>query len=201
MLQCNCSICGEENSRDAFLIDPGDETERILSTLDRIGLKTRGILLTHAHIDHTGAVAALQQITGAPVHLHPDDSDLAAHAATQAAMTGLPSPERFKVQKTLTDGDVLELGDLKFHVLHTPGHSPGSVCFWVPSEKILFSGDTLFRGSIGRTDLPGGDGRRILDSIREKLLPLPDETRVFPGHGPGTTMEQEKWSNPFLQRL
>jgi glyoxylase-like metal-dependent hydrolase (beta-lactamase superfamily II) len=201
MLQVNCSVCGDEATREAFVFDPGEEAERILDVVKRHGLKVAGIVLTHAHIDHIGGVREVQQATGAPVSLHPADRALAENAEAHAAMLGLSPPGHFDVDTELADGDVLRLGAIEFRVLHTPGHTQGGCCFLIPSEGRLIAGDTLFRDSIGRTDLPGGNGPQLLESIREKLFPLPDDTVVIPGHGPQTTIGHERESNVFLQGL
>jgi hydroxyacylglutathione hydrolase len=200
-LQCNCSIFGDEASRDALVVDPGDEAERILEIAGRHGLTVKTIVLTHAHIDHIGGAAKLKQATGARVYMNLADAEMQRMMDAQAAWVGMRAPEAVAVDADARDGDLLHLGATDFHVLHTPGHTPGSIGLWIPSEQMLVAGDTLFRDSIGRTDLPGGDGRRILRSIQEKLMPLPDDTVVFPGHGESTTMGREKQHNYFLQGL
>ena len=199
MLQCNCSIFGDEQTREAIVIDPGDDVSRILELLAQHELKVKAIVITHAHIDHIGGAQELKRITQAPVYMNLNDASLQAMLATQAAWLGMPTPESVKIDAPLNDGAILQLGQAEFHVLHTPGHTQGSISLWIPSERKLVAGDTLFLGSIGRTDLPGGDGRQILRSIHQKLLPLPEETTVIPGHGDITTIGQEKQFNPFLQ--
>ncbi len=199
-LACNCVIFGDEQTREAFVVDPGDDGETILRRVEKHGLKVKGIVITHGHIDHVGAAATLQRATGAPVYLNEHDFPTYSQVGMQAAWLGMDAPEFADVNAPLRDGDTLHLGGTEFAVLHTPGHTPGSVGLWIASEKILAAGDTLFRESIGRTDLPGGDPRKILVSIREKFLPLPEETLVIPGHGPTTTMAHEKRHNYFLQR-
>jgi glyoxylase-like metal-dependent hydrolase (beta-lactamase superfamily II) len=201
MLQCNCSIFGDEQSREALVVDPGDEIEQILSVLERHALRVRAIVITHAHIDHIGGAQKLKKATGAPVYMNSGDTGLRDMMDVQAGWLGVPTPERAEIDSPAADGDVLRLGPAEFHVLHTPGHTPGSISLWIPGEHKLVAGDTLFRESIGRTDLPGGDGRQILRSIREKLLALPEETVVIPGHGPNTTMAHERRYNPFLLNL
>ena len=199
MLQCNCSIFGDEQTREALVVDPGDEINQILAVLVRHGLVVKAIVITHAHIDHIGGAQELKRITQAPVYMNLNDAGLQAMLATQAAWLGVPTPESVEIDAPLNDGATLQLGSLEFHVLHTPGHTQGSISLWIPSERKLVAGDTLFAGSIGRTDLPGGDGRQILRSIHQKLLPLPEETTVIPGHGDLTTIGREKQFNFFLQ--
>jgi glyoxylase-like metal-dependent hydrolase (beta-lactamase superfamily II) len=201
LLECNCSIFGDEASREAIVVDPGDDVAEIQRALARHGLRVTAIVVTHAHIDHIGGAHALKAATGAPVYLHASDLALYEQIGAQAAWLGLPPPERAAIDVSARDGDRLRLGEAEFHLLHTPGHTQGSICLWIPSANKLVAGDTLFRESIGRTDLPGGDSRRILVSIREKLLALPDTAEVVPGHGPGTTIGHEKEFNFFLRRM
>jgi len=191
-LQCNCSIFGDEQSREAVVIDPGDN-------IDRHSLKVTSIVITHAHIDHIGGAARLKAATGAPVYMNQNDQELYDHLDVQASWLGMETPGRTQIDVEARDGDSLTLGDAAFHVLHTPGHTQGSISLWIPSENKLIAGDTLFRDSIGRTDLPGGDGRQILRSIHDKLLILPEDATVVPGHGPNTTIGREKDRNPFLR--
>jgi glyoxylase-like metal-dependent hydrolase (beta-lactamase superfamily II) len=199
MLQCNCSIFGDEQTREAIVIDPGDDISQILEVLARHALKVKAIVITHAHIDHIGGAAQLKRATQAPVYMNTNDAALQAMLSVQADWLGMPTPENVAIDAPLNDGATLMLGTAPFHVLHTPGHTPGSTSLWIPSERKVVAGDTLFLGSIGRTDLPGGDGRQILRSIHEKLLPLPEETEVIPGHGGVTTIGREKQFNFFLQ--
>lgn len=199
LLRCNCSIFGDEATREAIVVDPGDETGRIERVLARHGLRVVSIVITHAHIDHIGGAHQLKAATGAPVYMNLSDQTVYDHVDMQAAWLGIPVPEKAAIDVPARDGDVLALGAARFHVLHTPGHSPGSICLWIPAETKLIAGDTLFREGIGRTDLPGGDSRRILRSIHEKLLPLPDATEVVPGHGPLTSIGWEREANPFLR--
>jgi len=207
MLQCNCQIIGDPKTREAIVVDPGDEVERILSMLGRYKLKVVAIVSTHAHIDHVGGLAKLHQYTGAPVMMHSEDLPLYHGMDVQAAFLGMATPELTEVDQLLKDGDILPWGGLQASVIHTPGHTPGSVSLYMPKEcgKVkmalpqLFAGDTLFAGSIGRTDLWGGSMDQIMESLREKLMQLPEETVVHPGHGPATTIGEEKQSNPFLK--
>lgn len=199
MLQCNCSVFGDEATREALVIDPGDNVAEILGILERHGLRLKLVAITHAHIDHIGGAAKLKQATGAPVYMHAHDLPLYAHLDAQAAWLGMATPERTAIDQDARDGDTLRVGEHTFTVLHTPGHTQGSLCLWLPAEAKLVAGDTLFRDSIGRTDLPGGDGRQILRSIHAKLLTLPEETLVYPGHGMETTIGREKQYNYFLQ--
>ena len=201
MLQCNCSIFGDEQTREAIVVDPGDDIARVLAVVARHGLTVKAIVITHAHIDHIGGAQKLKQATGAPVYMNPNDAELQKMLDVQAAWLGMRPPEAVGIDAAAKDGDRLVVGATEFHVLATPGHTRGSISLWIPSERKLVAGDTLFRDSIGRTDLPGGDGRQILRSIHEKLLPLPEETEVIPGHGENTTIGREKQFNYFLQGL
>jgi len=217
LLQCNCSILGDPASHEAIVVDPGDEVERILKILARHDLKVRAIVSTHTHIDHVGGLAGLHRATGAPVLIHEGDLELYRHLDVQAEWLGVPTPESTSIQDFVKDGSSIRWGGFAAHVLHTPGHTPGSISLVVeetgreaapPSAKEtpgatraparLMAGDTLFRGSIGRTDLWGGSHTQILDSIREKLLVLPEETSVYPGHGETTTIGFERAHNPFF---
>ena len=200
-LQCNCSIFGDEAQREAIVVDPGDNVDKILAVLKKHGLKVKAIVITHAHIDHIGGAAKLKAATGAPVLMNARDRELYDHLDVQAAWLGMENPERTEIDAEARDGVTLTLGDATFQILETPGHTQGSVSIWIPSQNKLVAGDTLFRDSIGRTDLPGGDGRQILRSIKNQLLPLPDDAMVIPGHGPLTTLGREKDRNPFLQDL
>ena len=208
LLQCNCSVVGDPETREAIVIDPGDEVECILEIIARHDLKVRLILNTHAHIDHVGGLHAMRQATGAPVLMHPDDLELYRRLEIQASWLGMRVPEMVEVDGALREGDVVRWGRHQARVMHTPGHTRGSVCLYVPANAApgrspepgtLFAGDTLFAGGIGRTDLWGGSFEDILRSIENKLLALPDDTLVYPGHGEPTTIGQERELNPFLR--
>jgi glyoxylase-like metal-dependent hydrolase (beta-lactamase superfamily II) len=197
-LACNCTILGDEDSGEAIVVDPGDEVSRIARRLTEHGLKLKQILVTHAHIDHVGGALRLKQLTGAPILLNENDLPLLAAMGTQAGWLGVPPPETAPPDEDLADGLIVGLPRYPALVLHTPGHTRGSVCLYFAPLKLLIAGDTLFAGSIGRTDLPGGNFQQIIDSIQNRLMALPDETRVLTGHGPETTIGVERRSNPFL---
>jgi hydroxyacylglutathione hydrolase len=243
MLQCNCSIMGDPATREAIVVDPGDEVERILEILRAHKLKVRAIVSTHTHIDHVGGLAGLHKATGAPVLIHEADLELYKHLDMQADFLGMRTPETMRIEDFVKDGDTVRWGGYAARVLHTPGHTPGSIGLYVEkgsdggkSEEgaalvlpaaggdlprmtrgssragvsanahvhdgeaaRLIAGDTLFQGSIGRTDLWGGSMKDILRSIHEKLLTLPDETLVIPGHGESTTIGDERAENPYLR--
>jgi hydroxyacylglutathione hydrolase len=201
MLQCNCSVFGDEQTREGLVVDPGDDIEEVLEIVRRHGLTVKAIVITHAHIDHIGGAQKLKSATGAPVYMNPNDTQLQKMLDVQASWLGMPPVAPVEVDTPAKDGDRLVVGTSELHVLHTPGHTQGSISLWLPGENKLVAGDTLFRDSIGRTDLPGGDGRQILRSIHEKLMPLPDDVVVIPGHGPNTTIGREKQFNPFLEGL
>ncbi|MFB3825734.1 MAG: MBL fold metallo-hydrolase [Bryobacteraceae bacterium] len=199
LLQCNCSIFGDSASGEALVVDPGDNVPDILEAAGRHGLKVKMIVITHAHIDHIAGAQELRRATGAPVYMNENDRALQNLMDMQAAWVGMAPPERAEIDSNAREGDILRAAGADFHVLQTPGHSQGSISLWIPSENKVAAGDTLFRDSIGRTDLPGGDGVQILESIREKLLVLPEETVVVPGHGPLTTIGREREYNLFLR--
>ncbi len=200
-LQCNCSVFGDEETKEAIVVDPGDEIEEIRKILDLHQLRVKAIIITHAHIDHIGGAAKLKEETGAPVYMNESDLPLRDQLATQAGWLGMDPPEAPEIDAPLRDGDMVSLSQTSFHVLHTPGHTQGSVSLHIPSENKLVAGDTLFRDSIGRTDLPGGNSRQILASIKSKLLTLDDSVVVIPGHGPETTIGREREFNYFLKGL
>jgi hydroxyacylglutathione hydrolase len=228
-LQCNCSILGDPVTREALVVDPGDDVERIVALLQKHQLKVRAIISTHTHIDHVGGLAQLHALTGAPVLIHEADMPLYGRLDMQAQFLGVPVPPMAKIDEYVKDGDTVRWGGYTAQIIHTPGHTPGSIALFsdvarredkaagdaaaVPLVRgvggakaegdalspLLLAGDTLFQGSIGRTDLWGGSMRDILRSIREKLLVLPEETRVVAGHGDETTIGSEKHENLFLQ--
>ncbi|MGB6742446.1 MAG: MBL fold metallo-hydrolase [Terracidiphilus sp.] len=197
-LQCNCTILGDEEAHEAIVIDPGDEIGRIHRRLTELGLSVKQILITHGHIDHVGGALKLKRLTGAPIFMNGNDLEQLKMMDKQAAWLGVATPETAAPDENLADGMTVGLEGQQAQVLHTPGHTQGSVCLHFAPMKLLVAGDTLFAGSIGRTDLPGGDYGQIIDSIHSKLLALPEETRVIPGHGPATTIGRERESNPFL---
>jgi hydroxyacylglutathione hydrolase len=226
LLHCNCSILGDSETRDAIVIDPGDDVERILAILRKHQLNVRAIVSTHTHIDHVGGLAVLHRATGAPVLIHESDLELYHHLDMQAQWIGIPTPETIRIQDFVKEGDAVRWGGFAARVLHTPGHTPGSISLIVDAASEgegnqqgntpqhahahpaarqpratarLLSGDTLFQGSIGRTDLWGGSYPQIINSIREKLIVLPEEVVVYPGHGETTTIGAERESNPFLR--
>ena len=197
-LQCNCSIVGDETSREAIVIDPGDDIDDIMRIVAKHGLTVKQIAITHAHIDHVGGAMKLKRLTGAPVLLNQNDQALLKMLDVQAAWIGMRPPENVSIDQGLASGDVVKAGALEATVIHTPGHTEGSVCLYFSSEKKLIAGDTLFAGSIGRTDLPGGSYDKIIDSLNGQLMQLPDDTIVIPGHGDLTTIGQERETNPFI---
>jgi hydroxyacylglutathione hydrolase len=201
-LGCNCSILVDPASKAAIVIDPGGDFDRIREKLEKAGAAVASIVHTHTHIDHVGATAPLQRWSGASARIHEEDRFLYEMLPVQAALLGIPLPEACDMEGDLDDGVVVAAGGLELEVLHTPGHTPGSVSFVVRSKEgaVAFTGDTLFRRSIGRTDLWGGDMATIMKSLKQKLLALDEGTKVVTGHGPSTTIGEEKRSNPFLKR-
>lgn len=199
-LQCNCSIIGDEATHEAMVIDPGDDIEDILAIINQHKLKVKQIVITHAHIDHVGGAMKLRAQTGAPILLNQNDLALLKMLDVQASWVGMRPPGAVEIEADLKHDQRLEAGSLLANVLHTPGHTEGSVCLYFPAEKLLIAGDTLFARSIGRTDLPGGSFEKIIRSLHDRVLALPDETVVIPGHGPMTTIGEEREENPFLTR-
>lgn len=199
-LKCNCSIIGDETTHEAMVIDPGDDIENILAVIRQHKLEVKQIVITHAHIDHVGGAMKLRAVTGAPILLNQNDYALLKMLDVQATWIGVAAPGEVAIEASIEDGDLLRAGGLAANVMHTPGHSEGSVCLYFPAEKLLIAGDTLFARSIGRTDLPGGSYEKIIRSLKDRVMTLPDETVVIPGHGPRTTIGQERAENPFLLR-
>jgi hydroxyacylglutathione hydrolase len=198
-LQCNCSILGDEVSREAIVVDPGDNISRIVATLQKHQLTLKQIIVTHAHIDHIAGAQRLKELTGAPILFNQNDLPLVKMMDVQAGWLGIPTPEVAPPDASLEDGQVISITGLTGSILHTPGHTEGSVCLYLPQQSLLLAGDTLFAGSVGRTDLPGGNTQKLIQSIHDSLLTLPDEVTVIPGHGAKTSIGVERESNPFLQ--
>ena len=197
-LQSNCTILGDEISHEAIVVDPGADLPKILALLAKHGLTVKQIVVTHAHIDHIAGAQQLKELTGAPVLYNQRDLPLVAMMDVQATWLGIPTPKVSPPDADLADGQTVRIAGLAAAVLHTPGHTQGSLCLHLPDHALLLAGDTLFAGSVGRTDLPGGDGRQLIDSIKSRLMPLPERTIVVPGHGPETTIGGELETNPFL---
>jgi len=217
LLQCNCHVIGDPSTREAVVIDPGDDVDSILQVIARHGLKVRAILITHAHIDHVIGLKKMRQATGAQVLMHQADLKLYQAMEMQAEWIRWTTPDLAEVDDFLTEGKSIKWGEYELRVIHTPGHTEGSVCLYLPHDAanavadvssrrtvapgLLFAGDTLFEGSIGRTDLWGGSMREIIRSLKNKVLALPDDTVVFPGHGPSTTIGRERETNQFLRGM
>ncbi len=195
-LQENCYLLSDNDTQQAVLIDPGDEAEQLIAALN--GFELTAVWLTHAHFDHIGALAAVHRQFPVPVYLHENDRELFTHAAESAAFFGLTLEQPVLETTPLTHAQTLTLGEHEATCLFTPGHAPGHIAFYLPEHGTVLAGDALFQGSVGRTDLPGGDHAQLLASIRRELLTLPNETRVLPGHGPETTIGAERRTNPFL---
>jgi hydroxyacylglutathione hydrolase len=197
-LQCNCSIIGDETTHEAMVIDPGDDVEDVLAIVRQYKFQVKQIVITHAHIDHVGGAMKLRAATGAPILLNQNDYALLKMLDVQAAWVGMAAPEDVAIEASIGDGETLHTGSLCATVMHTPGHTEGSVCLYFPAENLLIAGDTLFARSIGRTDLPGGSFEKIMRSLHDRVLTLPDDTVVIPGHGQRTTIGEEREENPFL---
>lgn len=197
-LQCNCSIIGDEGTREAMVVDPGDDIDDILQIIAKHNLTVKHVVITHGHIDHIGGAMKLKAATGALIHMNLGDEMQIKMLPMQAAWVGMQSPGKVTIDESMKDLGRITAGSLEADVLHTPGHTQGSSCLYFPKEKRLIAGDTIFAGSIGRTDLPGGDFDAIIASLHGKLMTLPDETVVIPGHGPATTIGDERETNPFI---
>lgn len=198
-LQCNCSVLGDEQTHEAMVVDPGDQVDEILGILKQANLTLKYIVVTHAHIDHVGGAMKLKAATGAPILLNQNDMALLKMLDMQASWVGMRPPGAVQIDESVNDGHSLKIGAITSNVIETPGHTEGSICIFFPQEKKLIAGDTLFAGSIGRTDLPGGSYDKIIRSLRTRLMALPDDIEVVPGHGPLTTIGRERDTNPFLR--
>ncbi len=193
----NCYLVGAESNKEGIIIDPGAEADEILQKVEDLGLEVKFIVLTHAHFDHVGALKETREATGARVAIHADDAGGLQAKRPVNPLFGFAFPSPPAPDQLLKDGDSLDIGDLRFRVLHTPGHTPGGICLL--GEGVVFSGDTLFNLSIGRTDMPGGSYAQLLNGIHTKLMVLPESTIVYPGHGPQSTIGNERRMNPFLR--
>lgn len=198
-LRCNCTLLANLETREAIVVDPGDEVTDILARLAKRQLTLKQIIVTHAHIDHIGGAAQLKRATGAPVIFNQQDLPLVAMLDAQAAWLGVAMPEKVTPDESAEEALAVGVPGLEAGVIHTPGHTPGSICLYFPKQELLLAGDTLFAGSVGRTDLPGGNSHDLLRSIHTRLMPLPEKTLVVPGHGEETTLGEERENNPFLQ--
>ncbi|HET6446757.1 MAG TPA: MBL fold metallo-hydrolase [candidate division Zixibacteria bacterium] len=200
-LPTNCYLVGCEKTFQAAVIDPAWDGKSIAAMADNDGWDISHILLTHTHFDHVGGLMDLKEATGAPIYAHPDSVPMLQNTTMSAAFFGLKVAAPPPPDNMLAEGQIISVGELELHVLYTPGHAPGHVCFYLPEYRVVFDGDLLFQDGIGRTDLPGGNYEEMMDSIKTQMLVLPDETQVFPGHGSATTIADEKMGNPFLTEL
>ena len=198
-LGTNAFVLGCAESHDGAIVDPGDEGRRLVLLAQTLGLRVSKVLITHGHVDHVGAVGDVKKLTGAQVWMHPADLPLYESCVLQAQMFGIRATDPPPLDGQLSDGQVLDIGQLRVQVIATPGHSQGSVSFYLAAQGVLLAGDTLFQGGIGRTDLPGGSMKQLMQSIHSRLLTLPEDTRVLSGHGPATTVGAELRSNPFVR--
>jgi hydroxyacylglutathione hydrolase len=197
-LQCNCSVIGDEKSREAMVVDPGDDISDVLAVVAKHGLKVKRIYITHAHIDHIGGAMKLKAATGAPITMHAADEMQLPILDMQAQWIGMNTPGKVTIDEHAKDAHSYRVGEIESRVLHTPGHTEGSSCLYFPAEARLIAGDTLFAGSIGRTDLPGGNFDKIMRTLHTTLMELPEDTLVIPGHGAETTIGAERETNPFI---
>src|SRR5579883_1074937 len=197
-LQCNCSVIGDETSREAIVIDPGDDIDDILALVAKHHLRVKQLVITHAHIDHVGGAMKLKAATGAPILLNQNDTALLKMLDVQAAWLGMRTPGEVVIDQDAIDAGSVKAGNIGGTIIHTPGHTEGSICLYFPQQQVLIAGDTLFAGSIGRTDLPGGSMKKILESLHTHVMSLPDDTLVVPGHGQTTTIGEERETNPFV---
>ena len=195
MFASNCYVVGDESTKEGMIIDPGADAKQILNTIEDLGLNIKVIVLTHSHMDHVGALAEVKEATGAEIAIHADEAQFLQRQPARHIFNPFSQPLP-PIDRLLNEGDTIDIGSLHFRVLHTPGHSPGGIC--LVEEGIVFSGDTLFNFGIGRADFPGASYDQEIDSIQTKLMTLPDNTVVYPGHGPDTTIGVERKVNPFL---
>lgn len=200
-LEVNCYIVWDAGTLEGVIIDPGADASEIEAAVREKGVKVRCVINTHGHFDHVGADGEIKAAYGAPIAIHPNDASLMADAHEHGIFFGVTTPKQPEPDILLEDGQVIEFGPLRLKVIHTPGHTRGGVCLYMEDGKVLFTGDTLFAGSIGRTDFEGGSMEDLMSSIADKLLPLGDEVRVLPGHGPESTICEEREVNPFLSGL